>query len=250
MNPDYQKVQGLRIRNFRKRAGLSQLALENEIGASSGYLSRVENGEINPTKETLNEIARILKLNDREQDYLMGKIFYPPTEEEVLLAKEGVREYFDSKSRLAYLLDDRNRIIDVSKGFIYLLGLEARMRGLIYKEPFIKVVIEPKYRILEHLSPNYLEDIMFNFLLRYKSENGFMIDDPTFHENIEIINSNPYIKNVWDRVINSDVITVQTDMTRKVVFLIEGKEVELFYSDHIMLNYRRFEIVEYDSKFD
>jgi len=63
---------GQKIRRFRKRAGLSQLALELAIEASPGSLSRIENGKVNPTKETIIEIARVLELETREIASLFG----------------------------------------------------------------------------------------------------------------------------------------------------------------------------------
>lgn len=53
---------GEKIRKFRKRAGMSQLDLEVAIGAAAGSISRIENGEVNPTKETLSRIANSLSL--------------------------------------------------------------------------------------------------------------------------------------------------------------------------------------------
>ena len=60
------KTLGEKIRNFRKRAGMSQFDLEVQIGASPGSLSRIENGEVNPTKETINKIVKELNLDDFE----------------------------------------------------------------------------------------------------------------------------------------------------------------------------------------
>lgn len=59
---DYYKI-GQKIRNFRKRAGLSQMELENMIDMSPGGISRIENGEVNPTKETIQKISNALNLN-------------------------------------------------------------------------------------------------------------------------------------------------------------------------------------------
>lgn len=63
---------GEKIKNFRKRAGMSQLGLEVEIDASAGSISRIENGDVNPTKETLFKIAEALKLNGSETASLFG----------------------------------------------------------------------------------------------------------------------------------------------------------------------------------
>src|SRR5690606_17634368 len=131
---DYQKILGQRIRNFRKRAGLSQMELEGEIGASAGYLSRVENGEINPTKETIVTIAEKLELNDKEIDYLYGKLFYPATKEEIGRAVKQVTNYLESENVMGYLLDDRNRVWAASKTFQKILHLsDSELQALTGK---------------------------------------------------------------------------------------------------------------------
>lgn len=53
---------GEKIRNFRKRSGKSQFELELEIEASPGSMSRIESGQVNPTKETLRKIIEALEL--------------------------------------------------------------------------------------------------------------------------------------------------------------------------------------------
>jgi len=59
---DKKKILGQKIRNFRLRANKSQLDLELEIGMSTGSMSRIENGQVNPTKETLLRIILLLNL--------------------------------------------------------------------------------------------------------------------------------------------------------------------------------------------
>jgi transcriptional regulator with XRE-family HTH domain len=54
---------GQKISFYRKRAKLSQLELELEIDASQGSISRIENGQVNPTKETIRKIIDVLDLN-------------------------------------------------------------------------------------------------------------------------------------------------------------------------------------------
>lgn len=57
---------GEKIRKYRKRAGLSQFELEMQIGASYGSMSRIENGAVNPSKETIQKIIEKLNLNTYE----------------------------------------------------------------------------------------------------------------------------------------------------------------------------------------
>jgi transcriptional regulator with XRE-family HTH domain len=53
---------GEKIKKFRKRAGVSQFELELRINASPGSISRIESGQINPTKETLLKVVEALGL--------------------------------------------------------------------------------------------------------------------------------------------------------------------------------------------
>jgi transcriptional regulator with XRE-family HTH domain len=61
---------GEKIRAYRKREGLSQFALELEIDSSPGSISRIEAGQVNPTKETLKKISEVLKLTTHETSTL------------------------------------------------------------------------------------------------------------------------------------------------------------------------------------
>jgi len=57
---------GEKIKQYRKRSNKSQFELEMEIGISPGSISRFENGEINPTKESLYKISKVLNLTSHE----------------------------------------------------------------------------------------------------------------------------------------------------------------------------------------
>ena len=63
---------GNKLREYRIRANVSQLQLELSIGASTGSISRIENGLVNPSKETLLKIAEVLNLNFLEKAELLG----------------------------------------------------------------------------------------------------------------------------------------------------------------------------------
>jgi len=53
---------GSRIQELRKGAGLSQHALSEQVGIESKYLSRIERGGAFPYAETLEAIAKALKV--------------------------------------------------------------------------------------------------------------------------------------------------------------------------------------------
>lgn len=57
---------GEKIKTYRKAKDLSQLELETAISASNGMISRIESGQINPTKETILKIIDSLQLTTLE----------------------------------------------------------------------------------------------------------------------------------------------------------------------------------------
>ncbi len=63
---------GKKIQFFRKRVGYSQFDLELKIKSASGSISRIENGKVNPSKETLCKIGEVLNLSIDEIGPLFG----------------------------------------------------------------------------------------------------------------------------------------------------------------------------------
>jgi len=57
---------GARIKELRKRAGLSQDQLAEKVGIESKYLSRIEVGKRYPALETLDNIADALQVGTKE----------------------------------------------------------------------------------------------------------------------------------------------------------------------------------------
>lgn len=57
---------GARIKELRKRAGLSQDQLGEQVGIEAKYLSRIEVGKRQPSLETLENIADSLKVEMKE----------------------------------------------------------------------------------------------------------------------------------------------------------------------------------------
>lgn len=57
---------GARIKELRKRAGLSQDQLAEKVGIEAKYLSRIEVGKRYPSLETLEKIADALQVEMKE----------------------------------------------------------------------------------------------------------------------------------------------------------------------------------------
>lgn len=59
---DYKKI-GDRIKKQRKTLGYTQAQLSDKLHITSFYLSKIENGKVSATLETLAEIAHILNID-------------------------------------------------------------------------------------------------------------------------------------------------------------------------------------------
>ena len=57
---DVKSVLGDNLKQYRKRAELSQEELGHKIDADQAYISRLEAGQLNPTLETISELANAL----------------------------------------------------------------------------------------------------------------------------------------------------------------------------------------------
>jgi len=111
---------GQKIKNFRKRAGKSQFELELDIDASPGSISRIESGEVNPTKETLIKIIEALDIIGVEATSLFGvetniaKLLKIPSE---LLNSNKLEEILSTAvNKIVYELNLLSGFVTLRKG--------------------------------------------------------------------------------------------------------------------------------------
>jgi transcriptional regulator with XRE-family HTH domain len=236
---------GEKLKYFRKRAGKSQLQLENETDAAPGSISRIENGENNPTKETVQKIAKVLDLNNREVDYLIGQLAEPATDEEIRKAREEVSSYFKQKGVLGYIVDDRTRLIDVSDDFVKFLGLDLSSKSKYLNQLMYKLIIDDSLGIKKFIDTNGYYDVLYNVISRGYNEMGFMVDDVYYKEMVDLIFHNELARKTWDRVLKEPKKTFHDYDTRKVKFKVHGIEILMNYSIERLQKFPRFEVIEY-----
>lgn len=151
---------GHKVRIYRIRAGMSQLELENELEASSGYISRVEVGKINPTKESIAKLTQVLKLSRQEAQDLVGFSYTPPTPEEVSLAIESISGLLNREDLLMYLLDECARIWAVSKGLILALNIKPETIEQCRGRNLIELLSSPQFPFKDYLDPKYFVEVI------------------------------------------------------------------------------------------
>ena len=241
------KTLGRRIKYFRKRAGLSQMDLELAMNASAGMISRIESGKVNPSKETIRNIAAIFELNSRELDYLAGTISSPATEEEIQKAIKKVEEYFNRNDVFAYLLDERWRMLYVSKNVERMLKILRKVNKSItkkyYKYPLLDALLNPEYGTVALFPEDEIDGFLGFQFSRFQNEVGFMQDDESYKKVVDMVNSVPRYKKVWDKT-QAEGFPPSSYASRRVVLKVAGMRVKLNYSREMLAGNPRFETIE------
>lgn len=85
---------GLRIRDLRKQADMSQRELASKVKISFTYLSKIESGAMDPpSEEVIKKIAKVLDADKDELITLAGKV---PSDVSKILRKKGVLQFLRS----------------------------------------------------------------------------------------------------------------------------------------------------------
>jgi len=88
---------GRKIRSLRKTRGMSQTELAEEVDLDATYLSKIENGHMNPpSTEALIRIADALDADADELLAMAGKV--PPDVEQMLIEQPSLMDVVRRKA--------------------------------------------------------------------------------------------------------------------------------------------------------
>ncbi len=239
---DTQLTLGEKIKNFRKRAGLSQMELETAIGAANGSVSRIESGQVNPTKETILQLAKVLKLNEKELSDLLGVKPLLPTRIEVDKALEECKTYLDNEEIIAYLVDENGVVYYISLGFKNLLSLtEEQVEKAIGKE-ILEIVLDPQLGISDSLDLERNKKTIAIELVRISMESNIAEEYLS-----EVLSKFPLASEIFSLAKNITISEVLAPLNKKAYFRINGDQIQYSYSQEKLKKNQRFELVEYFS---
>lgn len=236
---------GKRLKFFRERAHISQFDLESQMGAASGMISRIESGKVNPSKETVLKLAEIYLLNRWETDYLIGRGAEPPTQKEIALALNEVKDQLSDSHYLGYVGDDRWVLYGFSKGFLKLLGATQKDVDAVLGKTIIEVLLDEKLGITKFFDQEKYNELVKLQLAYYYVETGFMQDDPIFQRALNAIRKNKFANEVWENLSIEKSKGFLSNDTRIVNFKVGPFQIPMKYSREPLLRYSRFEMMEY-----
>jgi transcriptional regulator with XRE-family HTH domain len=76
------------LAEFRNARGLSQSRLAHEAGFDHSYISRLEAGKREPSRDTVLALGDVLELDSRQLDHLLVAAGFRPTDDSNLFADE------------------------------------------------------------------------------------------------------------------------------------------------------------------
>jgi transcriptional regulator with XRE-family HTH domain len=91
---------GTRLRQWRQRRGLSQLALAGRVGSTSRHISFLETGRSRPSRQMTLRLADALQVGRREANRLLHAAGLPATYPEAALEGAGLGAYRVTIQRL------------------------------------------------------------------------------------------------------------------------------------------------------
>lgn len=232
---------GEKIRFFRKRSGMSQIDLELEAGMASGALSRIEQGIVNPSKETILSLGKLLNLNHNEMADLFEIRPLYPTQTEIDEAIEEVKDRFQRPDVWAYLIDEWVNIYSASQGFIELLQISPEKLAKILGNCLYEVLFDENLPIRPGLDHRYIGEDFALEIARMRVEIPTLEESELFKRLMRI----PEFPAIYEQaklIPNSEIIS---PLNKNVRFKINGQGVILTFGRERLKKNPRFEVIEY-----
>jgi transcriptional regulator with XRE-family HTH domain len=206
---------GAKLRELRRRAGLSQLKVEHRAGIGTGKLSRYERGKLKPRRETLRRILAALDAKHNERQAVFESFGYHvghplPDEKDIQWACQICRPILDAVQLPAYLLDCATRLLLWNDYIPKLLGVPDDDHSLLRR-------IERK-------------PLFQSFFDRATNLSGFIANaQEYFPENMKILKHElyPYRREPWVEPLLAETIDMYPPFEQLWAQVNDGKPAEI-----------------------
>lgn len=202
---------GRKLYAFREDRKLSQSRLEVEAGLSFGTISRIENGLVNPTKETLIKIGGILELDDSEFNFLLTGRRSTPTEKDVNYVIGKIRNLIDSSEFPAYLMDCEFRVWYWNDLVLKVLEIDKEKTEKYRGFSTVKILFHPEFNLSKKIPKRKLPSILKRQVDIYKQLVSKYKNEEFTSKEIRELRKNEMFKAAWDEVDVSEESPLFTD---------------------------------------
>lgn len=235
---------GQKIHNLRKKAGMSQLELETAIDASNGMISRIEADKTNPTKETLFAISQALKLNSAEEAYLLDVFHSDPTPADVAKVLASTSTKLDSENYYGYLIDNKSRVVEISKGFKNILHVHGVDTAPFYGKNVAYIFFDRSLGLSKILEESKREHMGKYLVAVLRQERAYLMDEPWWRQLLAELNNSSEFTSLWKEQEKGELDVYETS-SRTVYLSLGGKEMPMLYSMITLHFDPRFRLIEY-----
>jgi transcriptional regulator with XRE-family HTH domain len=231
---------GEKIRFFRTQKKLSQSQLELDADLSFGTVSRIECGQINPTKETLVKIAQELKLTTTDLNYLIELKKSDPTKEEIASTVKEVQPLLDQETLPAYVMDNRFRIWAGNKMLLEIFGVSKEDAEKNYGSNVLQLTFT-MFNIINKIPKKYLIPVLKEQLAIFKQESDRFSQENYAQELFKSLQENKLFSKLW----KSDLPDQSLFRRAKYYLNYKGKTLNIFITRSPIPADERFIFVEY-----
>jgi len=188
---------GRKLYAFREDRKLSQTKLEVEVGLSFGTISRIENGVINPTKETIYKISSFLGLDCSEFNYLIGfNTIYPSTTDVNHVINKSQRNLTETGFP-SYIIDSKFRIWQWNKMILDLFNISETQANKLLGQSHTRFVFSPEFGIIDKVPKDKLDEVIRQYVWRYRKVINKCRFESTIIEEINHLKSNNLFYKAW-----------------------------------------------------
>lgn len=230
---------------FRQDRKISQSKLELEAGLSFGTISRIENGIINPTKETLLRISSCLKLNDSEFSYLIKIKNTYPSEEEINSARTEIRKRLAKSEFPAYLMDCGFRIWQWNDQVLRLFNITEEQAQNHLGQTYIQILFSSDFNIIENIPKNKLFKVIRQQVWGYRKLVSKHRHESLTMEKIQELKKDGFFRSVWEEF---ELYDREMAFGDDFYYSYKGKSLSMLITTNELQSDNRFILVRYYPK--
>ena len=235
---------GKKIRFFRKREGFSQAQLEVEAGLAFGVVSRIESDTINPTKETVLKISRVLNLNNHELDYLLELQESNPSEEDIKKMITETQPWLDEELFPMYLIDNKIRGWAYNKMLLKIFDIEESVAKKLVGSNVDELLFSSALKIISKIPVNKLFQVIKEQVTQTKALTEIFSLEEYTKETIEKLKKHDLFAKAWDEPKTDVNKAMRTNFYMKY----KGKTLNMLITMYKLFSDSRFLLVEYFPK--